>query len=55
MKGNHPQMFVKKIPPAIHMVTAHAARERLVLAQISTGAKSNRITAIPALLLLLLI
>ena len=38
---------------ALHTVTAFAARERLVLAQIKTDAKSNEITAIPALLDLL--
>jgi predicted transposase YbfD/YdcC len=38
---------------ALHLVSAFAARERLVLAQTKTGAKSNEITAIPALLDLL--
>lgn len=38
---------------ALHTVTAFAARERLVLAQVKTCAKSNEITAIPALLDLL--
>ena len=38
---------------ALHTVTAFAARERLVLAQVKTDAKSNEITAIPALLDLL--
>ena len=38
---------------ALHRVTAFAARERLVLAQVKTDAKSNEITAIPALLDLL--
>ena len=35
---------------ALHTVSAFAARERLVLAQVKTDAKSNEITAIPALL-----
>ena len=38
---------------ALHTVTAFAARERLVLAQLKTDTKSNEITAIPALLDLL--
>ena len=38
---------------ALHTVSAFAARERLVLAQMKTDAKSNEITAIPALLDLL--
>jgi hypothetical protein len=38
---------------ALHLVPAFAARERLVPAQTKTGAKSNEITAIPALLDLL--
>ena len=40
---------------AIHMVSAFAARERLVLAQVKVDAKSNEIVAIPALLDLLAI
>jgi predicted transposase YbfD/YdcC len=35
---------------AIHMVSAFAARQRLVLAQVKVNEKSNEITAIPALL-----
>ena len=35
---------------AIHMVSAFAARQRLVLAQTKVGEKSNEIVAIPALL-----
>ena len=35
---------------AIHMVSAFAARQRLVLAQVKVGEKSNEIAAIPALL-----
>jgi predicted transposase YbfD/YdcC len=35
---------------AIHMVSAFAARQRLVLAQTKVGGKSNEILAIPALL-----
>jgi predicted transposase YbfD/YdcC len=35
---------------AIHMVSAFAARQRLVLAQMKVDAKSNEIVAIPALL-----
>jgi predicted transposase YbfD/YdcC len=35
---------------AIHMVSAWAAQNRLVLAQVTVDAKSNEITAIPALL-----
>ena len=38
---------------ALHRVSAFAARERLVLAQVKTATKSNEITAIPALLDLL--
>jgi predicted transposase YbfD/YdcC len=38
---------------ALHTVSAFAARERLVLAQVKTDAKLNEITAIPALLDLL--
>jgi predicted transposase YbfD/YdcC len=38
---------------ALHTVSAFAARERLVLAQVKTATKSNEITAIPALLDLL--
>jgi predicted transposase YbfD/YdcC len=38
---------------AIHMVSAWAASNRLVLAQVKTDEKSNEITAIPALLNLL--
>ena len=38
---------------AIHMVSAFAARQRLVLAQTKVSAKSNEIVAIPALLDLL--
>jgi predicted transposase YbfD/YdcC len=40
---------------AIHMVSAFAARQRLVLAQVKVDAKSNEIVAIPALLGLLAI
>jgi len=40
---------------AIHMVSAWASANRLVLGQLKTDAKSNEITAIPALLDLLLI
>ncbi len=36
--------------PAIHMVLAFAARQRLVLGQIKVAEKSNEITAIPKLL-----
>ena len=43
----------KDFKAAIHMVSAFAARERLVLAQIKVDAKSNEIVAIPALLDLL--
>src|SRR5271165_3710811 len=35
---------------AIHMVSAFAARQRLVLAQTKVGEKSNEILAVPALL-----
>lgn len=38
---------------AIHMVSAYAAANKLVLAQLKTDNKSNEITAIPALLRLL--
>ncbi len=37
----------------IHMVSAYAAANKLVLGQIKTDAKSNEITAIPDLLALL--
>ena len=37
----------------IHMVSAYATANKLVLGQVKTGAKSNEITAIPALLALL--
>ena len=37
----------------IHMVSAFAAENRLVLGQVKTDAKSNEITAIPELLALL--
>lgn len=40
---------------AIHMVSAWASANRLVLGQVATEAKSNEITAIPALLDLLLL
>jgi predicted transposase YbfD/YdcC len=36
--------------PAIHMVSAFAARQRLVLGQVKVAEKSNEITAIPKLL-----
>jgi predicted transposase YbfD/YdcC len=39
--------------PAIHMVSAWASTQQLVLAQVKTDAKSNEITAIPELLALL--
>ncbi len=38
---------------ALHMVSAWGCEQRLVLAQVSTDAKSNEITAVPALLRLL--
>lgn len=40
----------KRGKPAIHMVSAFAARQRLVLGQVKVGEKSNEIVAIPALL-----
>lgn len=40
---------------AIHMVSAWAAANRLVLGQVKVDAKSNEITAIPALLDLLVV
>jgi hypothetical protein len=40
---------------AIHMVSAFAAQQRLVLGQVKVATKSNEITAIPALLDLLVI
>ena len=43
----------KGVRDALHTASAFAARERLVLAQVRTDAKSNEITAIPALLDLL--
>jgi predicted transposase YbfD/YdcC len=39
--------------PAIHVVSAYAARDHLCLGQVTTGDKSNEITAIPKLLDLL--
>ena len=38
----------------IHMVSAFAAQDHLVLGQVKTDAKSNEITAIPELLALLI-
>ena len=38
---------------ALHMVSAWGCEQRMVLAQIATDAKSNEITAVPALLKLL--
>jgi len=38
---------------ALHMVSAWGCEQRLVLAQVATDAKSNEITAVPALLRLL--
>ncbi len=38
---------------ALHMVSAWGCEQRLVLAQVATSAKSNEITAVPALLRLL--
>src|SRR4249920_1432340 len=40
----------KDATPAIHMVSAFAARQRLVLGQVKVAEKSNEIIAIPALL-----
>jgi predicted transposase YbfD/YdcC len=40
----------KSTKEAVHMVSAFAARQRLVLAQTKVGEKSNEILAIPALL-----
>ena len=40
---------------AIHMVSAFAARQRLVLGQVKVSDKSNEIVAIPALLEMLAI
>ena len=40
----------KEAKEAIHMVSAFAARQRLVLAQVKVNEKSNEIVAIPALL-----
>jgi predicted transposase YbfD/YdcC len=37
-------------PPALHMVSAFAARQRLVLGQVAVAEKSNEIIAIPRLL-----
>ena len=38
---------------ALHMVSAWGSEQRLVLAQVSTDAKSNEITAVPKLLKIL--
>jgi predicted transposase YbfD/YdcC len=40
----------RKQQPALHMVSAWAAKHRLMLAQVKTEEKSNEITAIPKLL-----
>ena len=37
-------------PPALHMVSAFAARQRLVLGQVAVAEKSNEIVAIPKLI-----
>jgi predicted transposase YbfD/YdcC len=47
VRGSHDQIGGKA---AIHMVSAWAASNRLVLAQVKVDAKSNEITAIPELL-----
>ena len=39
-----------RLQSTIHMVSAFAAENRLVLGQVKTDAKSNEITAIPELL-----
>ena len=43
----------RKAKAALHLVSAWATANRLVLGQVATGAKSNEITAIPELLRLL--
>ncbi len=47
--------FAKKGEPPIHIVSAFAARQRLVLGQIKVAEKSNEIIAIPKLLDMLVI
>jgi hypothetical protein len=42
--------LMRRFRPPIHMVSAFAARQRLVLGQIKVADKSNEIVAIPALL-----
>jgi predicted transposase YbfD/YdcC len=49
-RRSHDQAAGKK---ALHLVSAWAAEQRLVLAQVATDEKSNEITAIPVLLRLL--
>lgn len=48
-------MKKKGAKEAIHMVSAFAARQRLVLGQVKVSEKSNEIVAIPALLEMLAI
>lgn len=48
--GKTSRRSAKKGKDAIHMVSAFAARQRLVLAQTKVAEKSNEIVAIPALL-----
>ena len=47
LRRSHDQQAGKK---ALHLVSAWAVENRLVLAQLATGEKSNEITAIPQLL-----
>lgn len=50
LRGSHGQASDKAAKAAIHMVSAWASSNRLVLAQVKVDAKSNEITAIPELL-----
>jgi len=50
LRGSRDQTSGKAGKAAIHMVSAWAAANRLVLAQVKVDAKSNEITAIPELL-----
>lgn len=50
LRGSRGQSSDKAAKQAIHMVSAWASSNRLVLAQVKVDAKSNEITAIPELL-----
>jgi predicted transposase YbfD/YdcC len=50
LRGSHGQPNDKAAKQSIHLVSAWAAQNRLVLAQVKVDEKSNEITAIPELL-----